>query len=147
VRWAGAGGALSAAFGLLTPVAELTATAWAQAALVLHVAAAYGHDPLDEERAVDLLVLVGVHPSAEVARAALAEATAVDLDSERAPGLRATEAAWRLAMPLSNQSRGWAAVRMFARRLPGVVPVAAAVGAAAAVQRLGYRARAHYRAA
>jgi hypothetical protein len=147
VRAAGAGGAVSAAFGLLTPVAELTATAWAQAALVLHLAAAYGRDPLDAERAVDLLVLVGVHPSAEVARAALAEATAADLDVDGAPALRAAEAAWRLAMPLSGQARGWLAVRMVARRLPGVVPVAAAIGAAAAVERLGYRARAHYRAA
>jgi hypothetical protein len=50
-------------------------------------------------------------------------------------------------MPLSSQSRGWVAVRMLARRLPGVVPVTAAMGAAAAVERLGYRARAHYRAA
>ncbi|MDQ7910755.1 hypothetical protein RB614_40310 [Phytohabitans sp. ZYX-F-186] len=147
VRMAGAGGAVSAAFGLLTPVAELTATAWAQAALVLHLAAAYEHDPLDDERAVDLLVLLGVHASAEAARAALAEATATDLEDDGPPALRAAEAAWRLAMPLSGQSRGWLAVRMFARRLPGVVPVTAAAGAAAAVERLGYRARARYRAA
>lgn len=146
VRMAGAGGAVSTAFGVLTPVAELTATAWAQAALVLHLAAAYGRDPLDAERAVDLLVLVGVHPSPEVARAALAEATAADGEVEGAPALRAAEAAWRLATPLSAQSRGWLAVRMVARRLlPGVVPLTAAVGAAAAVERLAYRARARYR--
>ena len=145
VRLAGAGGVVSTAFGLLTPVAELTATGWAQAALVLHLAAAYGRDPGDDERAVDLLVLVGVHPSAEVARAALAEATAADVDVEGHPALRAAEAAWRLVTPLSNQARGWLAVRMIARRLPGVVMVTAAVGAAAAVERLGYRARAHYR--
>lgn len=147
VRLAGAGGAVSTALGLLTPVAELTAMAWAQAALVLHMAAAYGRDPLDAERAVDLLVLVGMHPSPEVARAALAEATELDVEVEGSPAVRAVEAAWRLAMPLSNQSRGWLAVRMFARRLPGVVTVTAAVGAAAAVERLAYRARAHYRAA
>jgi hypothetical protein len=146
VRMAGAGGAVSAAFGLLTPVVELTATAWAQAALVLHLAAVYGQDPLDAERAVDLLVLVGVHPSPEVARAALAAASEVDVEDEGAPALRAAEAAWRLALPLTSQSRGWVALRMFARRLPGVVTVTAAVGAAAAVERLGYRARAYYRA-
>jgi hypothetical protein len=146
VRMAGAGGAVSAAFGLLTPVVELTATAWAQAALVLHLAAVYGRDPLDAERAVDLLVLVGVHPSPEVARAALAAASEVDVEDEGAPALRAAEAAWRLALPLTSQSRGWVALRMFARRLPGVVTVTAAVGAAAAVERLGYRARAYYRA-
>ncbi|WP_180214561.1 hypothetical protein [Phytohabitans suffuscus] len=145
VRMAGAGGAVSTAFGLLTPVAELTATAWAQAALVLHLAAAYGRDPLDDERAVDLLVLVGVHSTAEVARAALAEATAAELEVDGPPALRAVEAAWRLATPLSGQSRGWLAVRTVVRRLPGLVPVTAAAGAAAAVERLGYRARAHYR--
>lgn len=147
VRMAGVGGVVSTAFGLLTPMAELTATAWAQSALVLHLAAVYGRDPLDAERAVDLLVLVGVHPSAEVARAALAEAMAADVDVEGPPALRAAEAAWRLVTPLSGQSRGWLAVRMVARRLPGVVPVTAAMGAAAAVERLAYRTRAHYRAA
>ncbi|MFC0533022.1 hypothetical protein [Phytohabitans kaempferiae] len=137
---------MATAFGLLTPVTELAAIGWAQAGLVLHLAAAYGHDPLDDERAVDLLVLVGVHPSAEMARAALARATDADIEAEGPPMLRAAEAAWRLAMPLSNQARGWLAVRtLVRRRLPGVVPVTAAVGAAATVERLAYRARAHYR--
>ncbi|WP_232072208.1 hypothetical protein [Phytohabitans flavus] len=136
------GGAVSVAFGRLMPVAELSATAWAQAALVLHLAAAYGHDPLDAERAVDLLVLLGVHPSADAARAALSEATAADLEVNGPPALLA---AWRLVMPLSSQPRGWVAVRMVVRRLPGVMPVTAALGVAAAVERLGYRARARFR--
>ena len=48
----------------------------AHAELVLHLAAAYGLDPTDRERAVDLLVLTRVHPTAEDAEAALAGARA-----------------------------------------------------------------------
>ncbi|TWH67289.1 hypothetical protein [Micromonospora olivasterospora] len=71
VRLAGAGGAGAALAGVLAPVAELAAVLWTQANLVLHLAAAYGRDPLDRDRAVELLVLTRVHPDAESARSAL----------------------------------------------------------------------------
>ncbi|MFF3853554.1 hypothetical protein [Micromonospora sp. NPDC002575] len=83
VRLAGAGGAVAMLAGLFAPVVELTAVWWAQASLVLHLAAAYGRDPADPERAVELLVLTRVHPDAQSARAALKAA-------ERATAKRAT---------------------------------------------------------
>ncbi|GAA4679057.1 hypothetical protein Prum_043710 [Phytohabitans rumicis] len=143
VRVAGVGGAVSRVFGLFATATELATAAWAQAALVLHVAAAYGQDPTDPERAADLLVLAGVHPSPETARAALAAAMAADPEGQ--PALRALEAAWRIVAPLTGQVRGWAAVRAVARRLPGMTALVAGAGNAAAAERLAHRAIAHYR--
>ncbi|MFB6398261.1 hypothetical protein AAFH96_35080, partial [Polymorphospora sp. 2-325] len=102
VRLAGAGGAVSAAAGLLAPLAELAAVAWTQTDLVLHVAAAYGHDPAHPDRAVELLVLTQVHPDETFARAALDAALGARPDG-RVPARRAAEAAWRLATPLVAQ--------------------------------------------
>ncbi|SCG48874.1 hypothetical protein [Micromonospora halophytica] len=144
VRVAGAGGATSALAGLFAPVAELAVVLWSQAALVLHVAAAYGRDPLDAERAVELLVLTQVHPDADSARTALAAARAADGPGGR-PWPRAAEAAWRLAAPLAAQVGGWAALRLASRLLPGAAVLAAAAGDAAAAQRLAARATAAYR--
>ncbi|MEH1059259.1 hypothetical protein V6U89_29140 [Micromonospora sp. CPCC 206171] len=144
VRVAGAGGAAAAAAGLFAPVAELTAVLWSQAGLVLHVAAAYGRDPLDAERAVELLVLTQVHPDAASARTALAAARAADGPGDR-PWPRAAEAAWRLAAPLAAQAGGWAALRLASRLLPGAAVLAAAAGDAAAAERLAARAVAAYR--
>lgn len=144
VRVAGAGGAAAAVAGLFAPVAELAAVLWSQAGLVLHVAAAYGRDPLDAERAVELLVLTQVHPDAASARTALAAARAADRPGDR-PWPRAAEAAWRLAAPLAAQAGGWAALRLTSRLLPGAAVLAAAAGDAAAAERLAARAVAAYR--
>ncbi|MEH0984964.1 hypothetical protein [Micromonospora sp. CPCC 205556] len=144
VRGAGVGGAAAALAGLFAPVAELAAVLWTQAGLVLHVAAAYGRDPLDPERAVELLVLTQVHPDEESARSALAAARAADGPGER-PWARAAEAAWRLAAPLAVQAGGWAALRLASRLLPGAAALAAAAGDAAAAERLAARAVAAYR--
>ncbi|GAB3184432.1 hypothetical protein FHX75_121315 [Micromonospora palomenae] len=144
VRVAGAGGAAAAVAGLFAPVAELAAVLWSQAGLVLHVAAAYGRDPLDPERAVELLVLTQVHPDAASARTALAAARAADGPGDR-PWPRAAEAAWRLAAPLAVQAGGWAMLRLASRLLPGAAVLAAAAGDAAAAERLAARAVAAYR--
>ncbi|WP_234040193.1 hypothetical protein [Micromonospora coerulea] len=146
VRLAGTGGAVAAGAGLFAPVAELAAVLWTQANLVLHLAAAYDHDPAHPDRAVELLVLTQVHPDADTARAALAAARAADGPGEGA-WPRAAEAAWRLATPLAAQAGGWLALRLASRLLPGAAPLAAAAGDAAAAERLAARAIGAYRPA
>lgn len=168
VRLAGAGGATAALAGVFAPVAELAAALWTQASLVLHLAAAYGRDPLDRERAVELLVLTRVHPDAESARSALVAAeaatgpettTATAPEAEAATGSgakaasdpgqepwpRAVEAAWRLAAPLAAQTGGWLGQRLVSRLVPGTAALAAALGGSAAAERLAARAVAAYR--
>ncbi|TDB78489.1 hypothetical protein [Micromonospora sp. KC723] len=146
VRVAGAGGAASALAGLFAPVAELAAVLWSQAALVLHLAAAYGRDPSDAERAVELLVLIQAHPDADSARTALAAARTADEPGDQ-PWPRPAEAAWRLAAPLAAQAGSWVALRLVSRLLPGAALLAAAAGDAAAARRLAARAVAVYRPA
>ncbi|MEJ3742288.1 hypothetical protein WEI85_03190 [Actinomycetes bacterium KLBMP 9797] len=143
VRVAGVGGVVSAVSGLFAPLAELAATSWTQAALVLHLAAAYGHDPTARERAVDLLVLTRVHPTPEAASAALA--TAEESEPDDQPAWRAAEALWRVAAPLASQTSGWLALRLVARALPGARAVVAGAGGVAVAERLAGRARALYR--
>ncbi|MFG1886263.1 hypothetical protein ACGFIR_00105 [Micromonospora sp. NPDC049051] len=144
VRQAGAGGATAALAGLFAPLAELAAVLWAQANLVLHLAAAYGRDPADPDRAVDLLVLTRVHPDAESAREALTAARSVG-EPDEAGWPRAVEAAWRLAAPLVAQTGGWLALRLASRLLPGAAVLAAAAGDTTAAERLAARAVAAYR--
>jgi hypothetical protein len=142
---AATGGALASATGLAGPLAEVATLAWTQAGLVLHLAAAYGASPMDRERAVDLLVLTRVHPTPELARAALDSAGAQADDAPHSLQ-RATEAAWRLAAPLASQTAGWLAVRALTRLVPTVRTLVAGAGDAAATERLAHRAIAHYRA-
>ncbi|WFF02023.1 hypothetical protein [Micromonospora sp. WMMD964] len=146
VRSAGAGGAAAALAGFFAPLAELTSVLWTHANLVLHLAAAYGKDPTHPDRAVELLVLTQVHPDAASAEAALAAAQEAG-DPVEAGWPRAAEAAWRLAAPLTAQTGGWVALRLVARLLPGAAMLAAALGDAAAADRLAARAVAAYRPA
>ncbi|KAB1941661.1 hypothetical protein F8271_13990, partial [Micromonospora sp. ALFpr18c] len=144
VRSAGAGGAAAALAGLFAPLAELASVLWTHSNLVLHLAAAYGRDPAHPDRAAELLVLTRVHPDPESARAALAAARAAD-DPVEGAWPRAAEAAWRLAAPLTAQAGGWLALRLASRLLPGAAVLAAALGDAAAADRLAARAVAAYR--
>ncbi|MGC4833709.1 hypothetical protein ACLQ3D_04335 [Micromonospora vinacea] len=144
VRSAGAGGATAALAGFFAPVAELAAVLWTHSALVLHLAAAYGKDPTHPDRAVDLLVLTQVHPDRASAAAALAAAETAG-DPVEGAWPRAAEAAWRLAAPLTAQAGGWVALRLVARLLPGAAVLAAALGDAAAADRLAARTMAVYR--
>jgi hypothetical protein len=144
VRLAGASGAASAAAGLFAPLAELAALSWTQAGLVLHLAAVYGQDPTDPERAVDLLVLAQVHPDDQSARSALTAALAATPDGDGALH-RVAEAGWRLAAPLAAQTGGWLVLRLAARLLPGAAILAAGAGGSAAAQRLAARTVARYR--
>ncbi|WP_254909929.1 hypothetical protein [Micromonospora sp. NBS 11-29] len=138
VRLAGTGGALAAGAGLFAPAAELASVLWAQANLVLHVAAAYGRDPAHPDRAAELLVLTLVHPDEGAARAALA--ASADGPAEESWG-RAAEVARRLAAPVG----GWLGLRLVARLLPGAAAVAAVAGGTAAAERVAARAVARYR--
>ncbi|RQX12221.1 hypothetical protein DDE19_29070 [Micromonospora ureilytica] len=144
VRSAGAGGATAALAGFFAPLAELAAVLWTHSELVLHLAAAYGKDPTHPDRAVDLLVLTQVHPDRASAEAAL---TAAETAGDPVEGAwpRAAEAAWRLAAPLTAQAGGWVALRLVARLLPGAAVLAAALGDAAAADRLAARTVAVYR--
>ncbi|MFI6782156.1 hypothetical protein [Micromonospora sp. NPDC050276] len=144
VRSAGAGGATAALAGFFAPLAELASVLWTHSELVLHLAAAYGKDPTHPDRAADLLVLTQVHPDRASAEAALAAAQAAG-DPVEGVWPRAAEAAWRLAAPLTAQAGGWVALRLVARLLPGAAVLAAALGDAAAADRLAARAAAVYR--
>ncbi|MFI6226952.1 hypothetical protein ACIBCR_06475 [Micromonospora echinospora] len=144
VRLAGWGGATAAVAGLFAPLAELAAVLWTQSGLVLHLAAAHGRDPVDPERAVELLVLTRVHPDPDSARTALAAARAETGEGEP-PWDRVAEAAWRLATPLAAQAGGWFALRLASRLLPGAAALATAAGNSAAVQRLAARTITAYR--
>ncbi|GLY25702.1 hypothetical protein [Micromonospora sp. NBRC 101691] len=144
VRLAGWGGATAALAGLFAPLAELVTVLWTQSGLVLHLAAAYGRDPVDPERAVELLVLTRVHPDTDSARTALVAARAETGEGEP-PWDRVAEAAWRLATPLAAQAGGWLALRMASRLLPGAAVLATAAGNSAAVERLAARTITAYR--
>ncbi|GIJ35183.1 hypothetical protein Vse01_43310 [Micromonospora sediminimaris] len=144
VRQAGVGGATAALSGVFAPVVELAAVLWSQANLVLHLAAAYGHDAAHPDRAAELLMLAQVHPDLASAEAAVAAARAAQRPEDK-PGLRAVEAAWRLAAPLAAQAGGWLALRLVSRLLPGTAALTAAAGNSAGAERLAARAATLYR--
>jgi hypothetical protein len=57
--------------GFITFIPDLVGLAWIQSRLVFYVAAAYGFDPRDPMRPAELLVLTGLYPDPQSARAAL----------------------------------------------------------------------------
>lgn len=56
-----------------TMLPDITALAWIQSRMVVHIAAVYGHDTSDQETAAELLVLLGFYSSTEAARVAVVE--------------------------------------------------------------------------
>src|SRR3954469_19568593 len=64
-------GAATGVGGFVTFVPDLVGLAWIQSRLVFFVAAAYGFDPRDPMRPAELLVLTGLYPDPQSARAAL----------------------------------------------------------------------------
>ncbi|WFE25937.1 hypothetical protein O7623_21575 [Solwaraspora sp. WMMD791] len=145
-RYAGAGAVAAGAAGLLGPAMELATLGWAQAALTLHVSAAYGHDPTDRQRAAELLVLTGVHPDVDAARTALAAAQRPAADDDGDPVARWSGGAQRLAELAGGLSGGgWALLRLPARLLPGARALVACTGDTLVMQRLAARATALYR--
>lgn len=134
-RLSAAAGMAGLATGLAGGAVELAGVAWAEARLVLHLAAAYGQDPTDPERVVDLLVLTQVHETPEAAREAT---TAVAVEG-------AGENPQRLLALLSTRTRGWSARRFATRLLPGAGALLAIADTTSRVQRLAARAAAYYR--
>ncbi len=130
----------AAVAGSYAPVALLGTAAFTHAELALHVAAAYGLDPTDRERAVDLLVLTRVHPVRDEAVAALAEAEQHCYENT---GL--TDSTRRLGRMVAVQAGGWAAVRVVNRFLPGTSLLVATLTSRGATRTMAARATAHYR--
>ncbi|MGK5677963.1 EcsC family protein [Actinoplanes sp. URMC 104] len=141
-------GAVSGAAGLPGAVLDVGVLAWNQARMVLHIAAAYGHDPCGPDRATDLLVLQRVHKVAQTARLALGVAAG----RERATLLFAGAASRplsgvmvRLGMRLAQMAGVHAAKRMFAKMIPGASVVLGTWVNSAATKDLAARAREVFR--
>jgi hypothetical protein len=139
-RFGSVSSVFAAIAGSYAPIALVGAAAFTHAELALHVAAAYGLDPGERERAAELLVLTRVHPSREDAEAALAEAEQHNYDRT---GL--TDATWRLGRMLAAQAGGWAAVRAVNHFFPGTSLLAATLTSRGAVRALAARATFFYR--
>ncbi|TDC30418.1 hypothetical protein E1211_24285 [Micromonospora sp. 15K316] len=141
-------GAVSGAAGLPGAVIDIGVLAWTQARMVLHVAAAYGVDPLHTDRATDLLVLQRVHKVAETARLALGVAAG----RERAGALFGTggqgqlgKVMLRLGVRLAQMAGVRAAKRVFAKLVPGAAIVLGTWANSSATKDLAERSRALYR--
>lgn len=137
-------GSLSSIFGAVAgsyaPLALVGAAAITHAELVLHVAAAYGLDPADPQRAADLLVIARVHPETADAEAALAAARRPVYEDGGLSG-----AVWRFGRMVAAQGGAWALVRLTSRYFPGTALLTAALSGNASAQSTAARAIAHYR--
>jgi len=133
------GGVVGAVAGAYAPIVLLGTAAVAHAELILHLAAAYGLDPTDPERAVDLLVLTRVHADRGDAEAALAAACRPRYDDGGLSG-----AAWRLGRMIATQAGEWGLIRLANRFFPGVSLVAAFLTGRAAAESTAARANNYY---
>jgi hypothetical protein len=147
-NYARVSGAVAGATGLPGAVIDTGVLAWTQARMVLHVAAAYGVDPMSAERATDLLVLQKVHKVAQTARTALAvakgheQAGVLFQDTAQAPMSRVlAQLGWRLAKMAGVR----AAKRMFAKIIPGAAIILGTWANSSATKDLAKRTVALYR--
>ncbi|WP_305786864.1 EcsC family protein [Symbioplanes lichenis] len=143
-------GAVSGATGLPGAVVDVGVLAWTQARMVLHVAAAYGLDPTDPERATDLLVLQRVHKIAESARLALGVAAGRERASRLFAGAAdrpLTGVMVKLGVKLAQMAGVRAAKRMFAKIVPGAAVLLGTWANSAATKDLARRTREQYSAA
>lgn len=116
-------GAAAGATGLPGAVIDIGVLAWTQARMVLHIAAAYGADPSDPERATDLLVLQGVHKYTQTARTALAVARGNEssdkLFHRKGQPPQMSQVFMQLGWKLAQMAGVRAAKKMFAKMVPG----------------------------
>jgi uncharacterized protein (DUF697 family) len=142
---------LSGAVGGAVPIAgallDVGVLAWTQARMVLMLAANYGVDPAHPDRAVDLLVLQGIHKYTQTARTALAVARGREniealLPSER-PEMR--KVLVRLALKLAQMAGVRAVKKMAAKLIPGAGIILGGVTNGNATRALGGRAVTMYR--
>ncbi|MFE9691739.1 hypothetical protein [Micromonospora sp. NPDC005806] len=141
-------GAVSGAAGLPGAVLDVGVLAWTQARLVLHVAAAYGVDPVHPDRATDLLVLQKVHKAAESARLALGVAAGRERAGAlfgMAGGRPLGRVMLQLGVLLAQMAGVRAAKRIFAKVVPGAAIILGTWANSSATRDLADRARALYR--
>jgi uncharacterized protein (DUF697 family) len=115
-------GAAAGATGFPGAVIDIGVLAWTQARMVLHIAAAYGVDPSDPERATDLLVLQKVHKVTQTARTALAVARGHEQAGElfgKAATAPMSQVFMKLGLKLAQMAGVRAAKKMFAKMVPG----------------------------
>jgi hypothetical protein len=139
-RFGSVSSVLAAVAGSYAPAALLGANALTYAELILHVAAAYGLDPTDPKRAVELLVLTQVHPTEEDAEAALASARQPAYEEEA----KLTDAVWRLGRMAAAQAGVWAVLRGVNRFYPGTAVLAAIMTSRSGARNMGTRATRFY---
>ena len=132
----------SALAGSYAPVALVGSAALTDAELALHLAAAYGLDPTDPQRAADLLVIIGVHDSVEEAEAALAVAGRPAYETAGGGERRNVV---RLARLFAAQTAPWAVGRVLSRRFPGTSLLAAVLSGRVTADATAVRATAHFK--
>jgi hypothetical protein len=141
-------GAVSGATGVPGAVVDVGVLAWTQARMVLHIAAAYGHDPAAADRASDLLVLQRVHRVADTARVALGVAAGRERASrlfEHTNGRPLTGVMLRLGVKLAQMAGLRAARRIFAKMVPGAAMILGSWMNSTATKELARRAQETYR--
>jgi hypothetical protein len=140
-------GAVSGAVPLAGAVIDVGVLAWTQARMALMIAANYGADPAHPDRAVDLLVLQGIHKYTQTARTALAVARGREQVSallpEDRPEMR--KVLVRLALKLAQMAGVRAAKKMAAKLIPGAAIILGGVTNGNATRDLGGRAVTMYR--
>ncbi|MFD0519347.1 hypothetical protein [Paractinoplanes durhamensis] len=141
-RFGSLGSVVGAVAGSFAPITLLGTAAVTHTEIVLHTAAAYGLDPTEPERAVDLLVITRVHPTRADAEAALAAALRPAYEDG---GF--SDAAWRFGRMVAARTGGWAVLRLANRVFPGTSLLAAALTGTASAQSVAARAEAYYKAA
>jgi EcsC protein family len=149
VCYAALSGALSGAAGLPGAIVDVGLLATIQARMVLHIAAAHGHDPRHVDRTIDLLVLQRVHPLAESARLALGvmsgrQSVAALLGRRTTP---LAEVAARVTVKVTRLAGVRVAKRMATRYVPGAAIVFGAWANTSATIGLARRASDRYAAA
>jgi hypothetical protein len=141
-------GAVSGATGLPGAVLDVGVLAWNQSRMVLHIAAAYGQNASQGERATELLILQRVHKIPDTARTALGVASGRERASrlfDSAGSRPLSGQMLRLGVKLAHMAGVRAAKRMFAKIVPGAAIVLGSWVNSAATKDLASRSRALYR--
>lgn len=118
-------GAATGVGGFLTILPDLAAAAWVQSRCVFFIAAAYGYDPRDPMRPAELLVLQGLYPTVQEARAAL-DGTGRRVAAAMVSSRRSQDEA--LARRLAAMVGRSAVKRLGARLIPGLAIALNAAG-------------------
>lgn len=122
--------------GPVGATAGFTALTWARSRLVLDVAAIYGVDPADPERAVDVLELLRIYPDRESATRAVITIT----DGTTPPATESTESRTGTSAPKARL-----ALRLAARLVPGAGLVLDGLRSVAETEDLARRTTRFYR--